>query len=227
MKLQVLSCLLMTAEGLAFLCGLATTRKWRGTPFQHFIVYLGFIAGIEWTAALLNAQALYGLRAALYNYLVFTAEFGMMFYLLYSYERTRANKILTLICGTIYLLGMLAVAIVKPEPESLFHSGHYALGCLLLLILLLRFFYRFSISADILRFHKHILFWLAGGWMLFYIGTLPFYGLHNLLAVHHKALFVRYAYFAYGLNILMYILFCVGFIAGAPEKARKGDYRWN
>ena len=63
---------------------------------------------------------------------------------------------------------------------------------------------------------RNKMFYINIGIMLFYVGTLPFFGLYNLIVKEPEIWNIYYLYFLLS-NCLMYLLFTASFIWGKPK----------
>ena len=68
-------------------------------------------------------------------------------------------------------------------------------------------------NDDILEFSKNKMFYINIGLVLFYVGTLPFFGLYKLLIKEIEIWNGYYLYFMVS-NCIMYLLFAASFIWG-------------
>lgn len=88
----------------------------------------------------------------------------------------------------------------------------YTTGALLLLVLLILFFVRLSLSSDILYYRGNLMFWVCAGLLLFYLGSLPFYALRYSIFRYSKSFYFGYWKAIMALNYSMYALFTLGII---------------
>jgi hypothetical protein len=93
----------------------------------------------------------------------------------------------------------------------------YTIGNILLLVLLLMFFIKFSKGDEVLNYRSSRMFWVCLGIMIFYIGSMPFYGMRSTIYNLNQPLFYFYWHAQFGLNYLMYILFIISFIWGREK----------
>jgi hypothetical protein len=220
----LLTLLVLLAESIACLAAFIRWPQWKGTPFRLFSLYLLFIVAVEAFAFYVNLQLLardhplMQMRSVVYKYLVIPAEFLSAFAVFYFLNRERRYRFFLRLFAAVYvlaLLGNIAYGALRP---TAFFTMAYMLGCAMLLILILHFLIRLAISDHILCFHRNILFWFCVGWLIFYLGAIPYYGLENTLAESYPALLRNYYYMVfYGLNVLMYLSIATGYLWGKPS----------
>jgi len=213
---KILLYILYTAELTACICGFASWYKWKGSPWRWFSFYLLFIVLSEAFGEYTYRYKLSDARDFFFNYINIPAQFFIAFYIFYRVGENKTARVLPLICAGIYITSWLANKLYLGQQ---WYSLSYTTGNLLLLVLILRFLLALASSKEILNFKRNILFWICTGWMLYYLGTLPYYGLRNTLAEKYYDLFVSYSYVVQTLNITMYLLFSVGFLWSKPRSA--------
>ncbi len=216
-SLQVLTNILRIAEAAACVCGFLTWQRWRSTPFKWYTFYLLFIVVAESLAAWSRPYKLDSLRVDFFTYIVVPCEFLSTFALFAAVAKTRKTKWLPVLCAGIYLVSLVVNAVFLEGRQHVYDSFNYTVGNLLMLVLIMSFIGRLLTSDDVLYFRHNIMFWFCSGWLLFYLGTLPYYGLSNILVYQYPEIYRAYSYLAYALNIIMYLLFAAGYIWGKPR----------
>ena len=145
------------------------------------------------------------------------------YWLFYQYFRLTSKNKWPLYTAAIYLLCWLSDIFVWPDifyltrVKLLFDSFSYTIGNILLLVLLLMYFITFSKSDRILNYRQNRMFWVCLGLMIFYVGSMPFYGMRTTLYYQYPDIFYPYWYTQYGLNYLMYLLFIISFLWGREK----------
>jgi len=205
-------------EFIACITGFIYWRKIKTSAFKWFPVYLGFIVISEYIGVSLHNTADNGmLNAAFFNYFEIPVEFLFFFALFYFTQTSGSYKKLIVLCACLYLLSWFLDMVVLKNIEGAFHSFSCTTGNLLLLVVILRYFVFLVTSNNILYFWKDMLFWICTGLLVYYLGTFPYYGLRNTLALNYPNLFTTYSYIVYILDSLMYIMFTFSFIWGKPN----------
>ena len=98
-----------------------------------------------------------------------------------------------------------------------FSSMSYATGVLFLTILCIRYLYALVRGDEILGFKSDIMFWVASGLLIFYLGSLPYYGIPNEISRKIGEFLNLFWMVPIVLGCLMYILFALGFIWKKPR----------
>ncbi|HET6993535.1 MAG TPA: hypothetical protein VFI06_01075 [Chitinophagaceae bacterium] len=204
-------------ELVACITGFLYWRKVKDTYWRWFPVYLATIVLIEVTAEyFLYEQRNAEVSLGIYQYFGIPLEFLFFYWLFYRYFDKKNRW--PLYSAAIYIACWLLDIFYLGHLSLYFESVSYGVGTILLLILLFQFFMQFARSNDVLKYRSSMMFWVALGIILFYMGTLPFYELRNTLyRMDDKTFFFVYWYIQFGLNYLMYILFVLSFIWGKPK----------
>ena len=129
----------------------------------------------------------------------------------------KKNKILVIACTLVYLLSFAADQYFFQGKPFVFDSFSYCIGNLVLLVIIIAFFIKFSRGDDILNYSSSMIFWVSLGALVFYLGTLPYFGLIHLLYDKHRVIFNYYTYLFFVFDWIMYLLFIIGFIKWRPK----------
>lgn len=213
-----LTLLLDLFEFSACLAGFLSWGKIRHSYWRWFPVYLSIVFATEMIAkyfALVRHNV--PLNIAVYRFFGLPFEFLFLFWLFHQYFRGGPARKWPLIAAATYLLALLVDLCYISGTRHFFDSFSYTIGNILLLILLLRFFLQFSNSDEILEYKTAMMFWVSLGLIIFYLGSLPFYGLRNTLNDQYRSLFYEYWRIQYLLGYLMYGFFIIAFIWGRPK----------
>jgi hypothetical protein len=182
--------------------------KWRLFPFYLLAVFL-----FEMTGRYLAAEpSLLYLNPLLFNFISFPAQFLFFFYLYSRDDFFRNNGIQLRVFILVYLVAVVTDAFFFRNKVYFFHSFSYSIGTILLLVVLIQYFYRLSTSDKILYFSRDSMFWFSLGLFIYYIGTMPYWAIRNVLVYQHRTLFINYSIVVLLLDILMYCLFIVSVI---------------
>lgn len=210
--------ILNVTELASFIVGLFYWKKAKNTIWVWFIVYLGFIVASELTC---NYLHYYAHNTSLINkiidYIVLPAEFLFLYWLYYKYSDSNKGKFLAIVCAIIYLASFIADQFFFQNKVFIFDSVSYCVGNLVLLVIILSFFIRFSKGDEILHYQSSMIFWVSLGALIFYLGTLPYFGLIHLLYDKYRTVFNYYTYLMFALDWAMYLLFIIGFIKWKPK----------
>lgn len=213
-----LAILLNALEILACVTGFLYWKKIRHTYWRWFPVYLGIIVLTEFAAEYFSyARAQFGINIDIYRFFGIPFEFLFLFWLFHQYFGKSLKIKWPLISAAIYLICLFIDLIFVGKMKLFFDSFSYTIGNILLLVLLLMFFLKFTESDEILEYRSSMMFWVCLGLMIFYLGSLPFYGLRTTLYYMDRNFYYTYFYIQFGLNYLMYILFTLSFIWGKQK----------
>jgi hypothetical protein len=205
-------------ELLACASALIYFRKIRNTGWKWFAVYL-FIITITEIFLEYNGYILHKPQLTAFVNFYFSIPFEFLFFLglfFFWFERKK-DKAWVLSGIVLYVLSFFAELFILNDKKFWFLSFSYTTGNIVLLITEFLFFYRFINSSEILAYRSSMMFWISTGLLIFFLGSFPFYGLWNTLAVNYPTLFNNYWMVAMGLGCVMYLFFCFSFIWGKPK----------
>lgn len=206
---------------LVGLFGLFYTRKqpktyW--TSFPWFLITLGTLDG---SGLLINNFFLDKYpNVNFYYYQLFVIPFQVLYYFWIINRNSITNK------NRLYYIGS-AVFIISVIIECFtlvnltgyfFNSFSYMVANILMLAHIMRYFYQLSKSDRILFFYKERMFWVSLGLLVFWLGSLPFFGIFNYLFINYQAIGKFYFKVVLILNYIMYTCFLISFIWAVKEK---------
>lgn len=217
-KYLFLRLLLNFFELLAAITGIIYWRKVKQSFWKWFTIYLSVIAITELVAEYIGYQLKnQQLNAALNIYFSIPLQFVFFFWLFYQWLQDGVHKKWPVIGFLVYIFSLVAEFIYFSNRHLWFFSFSYITGNIVLLLLALFFLYGFIRSDKILNYRNSMMFWVCIGLLIFYLGSLPLYGLWNTLAVNYPAIFNTYWMLLINLNYLMYLCFTISFIWGNPK----------
>ena len=204
-------------ELLACLTGFFYIKKLKGSYWYYFPFYLAVVVVTEITAEYIS-YVLHNvpLNTKVYIYFGIPVQFLFFYWVFYQYFKKTKNNKWPVLLGGVYIL-CLMIELFYPGKMKFFPSFSYMQGNIFLLILILMFYVRFINSDDLLAYRQSMMFWVCLGLMVFYLGTLPFYGLRNVLYEQYTQIFYLYYYASFILNYLMYNMFIIAFIWARPN----------
>lgn len=211
--IELLKNLLLFAEIAAFITALVVYRKFSRSHWKWFIIYLGFIVLAEFLGKLFTRYNTADAKIILYDYIVIPVEF-LFFIIMYWFEsKPKGKTLFPILAATIYIISIVINFTIFREEKFFIHSFSYTVGTLMLLILSVHYLFQLSTSDAVLTFKTNICFWVSIGLILFYVGSIPFFGMLNTLyTIELKSLFYWLAYSMYIVNIAMYCLFIIGLV---------------
>lgn len=189
-------------------------KKISRSYFKWFPLYLLFVVLSEATGELLHMQHMNKANQNYFNYFEIPVEFLFFFWLFYkSFDK---HKWLPILFAAIYPL-TLVLDVYYLRQGGIFYNYSYTAGILFMLVLVLLFFIRLVNSDHILTFWKNMLFWISLGMLIYYLVSLPFYALRNVVGVKYHDLYNHYWNGVLMLNSFMYLMFTASFIWGKPN----------
>jgi hypothetical protein len=205
-------------ELICFLTGIIYCKKIKNTLWVWFVVYLGFIVCGEFATNYLHYYAHHGDKVnKIENYLIIPLEFLFLYWLYYKHAKSLRSKLLIIVCSLIYIGSFIADQYFFQGKKFIFDSFSYCMGNMLLLVVIISFFTSFSKTDEILHYQSSMIFWVSLGAIVFYLGTMPYFGLIHLLYDKYRTIFNYYTYLMFAFNWLMYLLFIIGFIKWKPK----------
>jgi hypothetical protein len=203
-------------EALAAITGFITWRKWRNNCFKWFPIYLSVLFLCECAGYFFGATKNYYALDILYNFFVVPLEISFICWLFYK-NLSEGFKKTILALWFIYFVSLVLDHTIFNNRDYIFRSVSYSIGNMVILILTLCYFISLALSSDILYFRNRLMFWISIGFLVFYLGTFPYFGLYNLMAKKYMSSFINYTWVMIFLNYIMYILFTLGFLWGKSK----------
>jgi hypothetical protein len=170
----------------------------------------------EGFGAIMNNPHRATINQAYFNYFEIPVEFLFFFWLFYKAFQHLKSRIVPIVCAVLYI-GCWLFDVTYFNRGAFFFYSSYTIGILLMLVVVLMFFIRLGTSDDILTFRQNMLFWISVGMLFYYLGSLPFYALRNVMSYKFQSLYNHYAIIVEALNSFMYLMFTVSFIWGKPN----------
>ncbi len=181
---------------------------WKSFPLYLLIIALGeYIRFFELSISTIQTRLIQ-----------LTVPIEFLFFFLLFYKNIQ-KKLPIIIGSVVYIIAFLVESLWFDTMKSnYFMSFSYSIGNIILLIFILQYFYILIYSDRILYFYHERLFWVSLGLLVFFLGTLPYFGLYNLMLSKYFDLLVSYTWVQIFLNYTMYLLFAASFIWGEKEK---------
>jgi hypothetical protein len=200
--------LLYFMELVAAATGFIFWRRMRHTYWKWFPVYLLLIgageAGAHFSSDRLNAD--------INRFFLIPLGYLFFYWLYYRYFQASRLRFWALGGASVYLLALVADNTVLKNQSFAFQTLSGQTGILVLLVLIVVFFLKFSSEDSILQYRHSQMFWVSAGLLLFYVGTFPLFALWNNLWAHHGRFAFAYWKVMMVLNYIMYALFACSFV---------------
>lgn len=209
--------ILYLLELISCISGFIFWKKIKTSFWKWFPFYLAIIVIVELTADYFTYTDNSAFRNSMYNNFSIPLEFLFFYWVYYRCATGKKKKTLVILCTVIYLIGFILDQVNFSKTNYFFDSFSYSIGNLVLLVCIISFFFQLLNSNDILHYKTSMIFWVSLGVLIFYLGSLPFYGFYNLLYKKYHALFIFYTYIMFACNWIMYSLFTVAFVWGKPK----------
>ena len=205
-------------EALACITGFIYWQKIRNTYWKWFPIYLAIIVITEITGEIAGYSLQWvQFNRNLYTFFCIPLQFLFFFWLFWKYFEKTSYRYLVLAGALIYMLSFFINIFFLANVRFAFSSFPYMIGNVVLMVLTILFFMIFIKGEEILEYRSSNMFWVCLGLLIFYLLSLPLYGLWNTLAAKHPGLFDNYWIITMILNYLMYLLFILSFIWGKPK----------
>lgn len=215
MYLQTL--LLHFFEVLACLAGFYHWNKLKKSYWKWFPVYLLIILINEFTGKYLASIGESRWNNYFFQFWGIPLQF-LFFFWLFSRQRTnKSQNVLSITAAVIYIASIIVQILFFQGVKVWYFSFSYTVGNLLLVILILNYLLKFINSDEILFYKSSMMFWVAVGLAIFYLGSFPFFALRNTLYYEYRDIFTIYNYVQLILSCLMYLVFSLAFIWGKPK----------
>jgi hypothetical protein len=118
-----------------------------------------------------------------------------------------------IIYPAIFLVNTLLV-----QGSVVFHSMTYALGCLLIVLSCVYYFWELFQQTYTVNLSRLPSFWICSGLLFYYACTFPFYGTTNLVSALPKVILKNLLFVFVLLTVLQYLSFTIAFLC----RPRKG-----
>ena len=153
---------------------------------------------------------------ALYNF--FTVfEFCFYLWVLSLIVSNGRMKIVFRITAVMYAIAAV-INIIYIQKMAAFHTVTYAIGCLLIVIACVYYFFELFRNTGAVRLVNTPAFWVCSGLLFFYCCGFPLYGLTNFISGISKMIIVNFMAIITILNIFLYSLFTIAFLCRPKTK---------
>ena len=191
------------------------------SPFylKTFSPFLAFSAIIDYSALYLAKKGTHTIP--LYN---ISGIIEFCFYLWIFYNIIKSIRIKKIII--LFIVGYPCLSILNMlffQGINNFNSITYSLGCLIIIIFSIFYFFELFSAEESYRLSKDPAFWICTGLLFFYSVSFPVYVSVNLMKHFTPKLGDLISFVIVVLNIVLYSLFCVAFICQIKLIKNKAD----
>lgn len=197
---------------LAAIIALLYSKKNLKSYWIWFVIYLNCIFLFDFFSNEIASFILIS-KQNIYAYFIIPLQF-FFFYWLYALKSLKSKELFSIFV-LIYLASFIPIELYFEKLKVVF-SFNYIVGTLLLMVLVFLEFNKQIKNDAILEFAKNKMFYINIGVMLFYVGTLPFFGFYNLFLKEPSLWNPYYVYFLIS-NSIMSLLFAASFIWGETK----------
>lgn len=216
MLMEFAKLLLDALELTAAITGLYNWKNLQNTVWRWFAIFLVFNFLSEMVGKYLyNTIALKHYNSLWYRYINIPVTF--LFYQWLLKEPLKNYKLIPNFFMLLYVIVFLLEEFFLSSQYRKFGTLSYQAGTLAILVLSVIFFVNLMKSDAILEFKTNIRFWVSAGLLLYFIVTMPFNAMRNLIFKQYYSLGIAYWYVTMFFNCTMYTFFTLGFIWGKPK----------
>ena len=117
-----------------------------------------------------------------------------------------------LICCIIIYPAISLIDIYFIQGIEHFHSTSYSLGCLLLVLFSILYFFQLFARPSAIRLTREPSFWICTGLLMFYSISFPLFAFANFMTTFPNILAKNLQNILIVLNVLLYLLFSIAFL---------------
>ena len=199
--------------------GIIGIYNWKNLESKHwkqFAIYLIFLGSMEFFNDFLVRIDHRDWNSLIIIHFVIPLEFIFYYYLFLKESNSNREKNLAYLSILVYIISFFVEAFLAKSSVD-FLSNSYLIGNVFMLILILHYFYKLVMSDRILYFTTLRMFWLCVGLLIFWLGTLPYYGAFTFMYKHYPNFFNIYGQLKSILSLTMYVFFIFVFTCGKKK----------
>lgn len=151
---------------------------------------------------------------AFYNFFSVVAFVFYMYVLQYVIFSIKAKRIILMIMIGYAILSLSNILFI--QKINTFHTITYSLGCFILIVISIYYFYELFQVPRSIDLKREPAFWIVSGLLFFYCCTLPILGIMNYMP---DAIAFNLEPIIMLLNILLYSLFTIAFLCRRKLKS--------
>jgi hypothetical protein len=171
-----------------------------------FPVFLFLTLVVELTGSLLMASN----NASIYN-LFSIIEFVFYLYIIKKILINRTIKMIIVLTMILYpLVALVNIFFIQANLYRL-HVTTYSLGCLLITLFSIYYFYELFSSPASINLKREPAFWIITGLLFFYTCSFPIFGFANVIS-SFSVIARNIREILAILNVILYFIFAVGFL---------------
>lgn len=200
-------------EILSAIIGTIFLYKYKDTLLKYFLVLL-------WYTAINDVLGMY-LREYITNYngfiynIYYVVNFSYLFVLYKNHVSKTTYKKSILVFLILYILSTIIYGFFENYKVH-FQSVPYIIASFLLIISIIFYFIEILNSEKVLVTNKNLLFWISIGFLIYYVGNIPFRILRNYYEYLTDAVVLFLVNFT--LTVIKNICFIIGFICSDKKQ---------
>lgn len=183
----------------------------KDTPLylKLFTPYLLLTLAFEITSWQLNLESRGRESAALmYPFSAFEIEF----YIFTLYNIIQSPRVRKVVLGIVILYPILAAFNIYYLQAGDFPSNSYLLGCIFIVTICIYYFYELFHLPGLGNLLREPAFWICTALLFFYICSLPFFGLYNLMSKVSPGIMENISVILTVMNVFLYTIFTAAFL---------------
>ena len=195
--------------GIAFLASVTIFRGERNPRYlKAFSLFLAVNLVTETISAIMDS---YEINNLVFVNLVTVFDVAFYCYFIREIVRSKLAKKILLYCLVVYP-AIFLVNTLLIQGSVVFHSMTYALGCLLIVLSCVYYFWELFQQTDSVNLSRQPTFWICSGLLFYYACTFPFYGTTNLVSALPKVILKNLLLIFELLSTLQYLSFTIAFL---------------
>jgi hypothetical protein len=149
-------------------------------------------------------------NADLYNFFSLSAFTYYMSLIIEVVHSKKAKRAILMVMTLYVIISLVNILFVQKIDN--FHTMTYSIGCLLIVVVSIYYFYELLQVPRSIDLKREPAFWIVAGLLFFYICTLPILGVLNYLFSIPGVIGRSLEQIISILNVLLYSLFTIGFL---------------
>lgn len=197
---------------------LASLTIFRGQEPPRYLKTFSLFLLVNLLTEIISAiQDAYVINNLLFVNLVTVFDFTFYLYFVREIIRNRRVKKILLYCLIIYP-AIFLVNTLLVQGSVVFHSMTYALGCLLIVLSCVYYFFELFQQTYTVNLSRLPSFWICSGLLFYYACTFPFYGTTNLVSALPKVILKNLLFVFVLLTVFQYLSFTIAFLCRSGKR---------
>jgi hypothetical protein len=173
--------------------------------FPFFLLFTLVVEIIGWQMAEKGEH-----NSALYNFSSVAATTYYMYLVMHIIHSFKARKVIWMLMIVYVIISLVNIFFV--QKMETFHTMTYSLGCLMIVLVSMYYFFELFQVPRAIDLKKEPVFWIVAGLLFYYICSLPILGAVNFLYTFPDFIASSIEQIITILNVLLYSLFTIGLL---------------